>query len=65
MTEQDQTSDGLSPPSPKKVRASYSMGCKASPIAIGIYPKPYPVYATASRGNFWLSMPGLAATTLR
>jgi hypothetical protein len=30
MIAQDQTSDDLPPPPPKMVRASYSMGCKAS-----------------------------------
>src|SRR5271170_7752952 len=30
MTAQDQTSDGLPPPSPKMIRASYSVGCKTS-----------------------------------
>jgi hypothetical protein len=59
---QDQTSDDLPPPPPKKVRASYSVGCKASLRLSALTPSHIP-FMGLRRGNFRVSLPGLAAIT--
>src|SRR5271154_1079817 len=63
MTAQDQISDNLPPPPPKKVRASYSVGCKASLRLSALTPSHIPFMGLRGRGNFRLSLPGLAAIT--